>query len=114
MRYRSLDRDPLGTVMLALVGAVIIGIVIWLVVACINTPSTGVVIGKRYHPAYTSTSWHCMSRDSKGNCSLNMPQSDYHPESWELCLRNMEQDKEGCRSVDQVDYHKYEIGQWYP
>lgn len=88
--------------------------VIFMVVSCINTPTEGTVIGKKYYPAYTSTSWHCMSRDSKGNCSLDLPRSDYHPETFSLCLRNVKEDKEGCRSVDQVDYHKYEIGQWYP
>jgi hypothetical protein len=112
MRSR-LNRDPVDY-LVWLIAAVTVGFIIWMVVSCINTPSTGEVVGKRYHPAYTSTSWHCMSRDSKGNCSLNMPQSDYHPETWELCLKNVKEDKEGCRYVDQHEYLKYEIGQWYP
>jgi hypothetical protein len=112
MRSR-LDRDP-ADYLIWLVGAVTVGFIIFIVVSCINTPSQGTVIGKRHYPAYTTTSWQCMSRDKNGNCSLNLPQSDYHPETWQLCLRNVEEDKEGCRAVDQVDYHKYEIGQWYP
>lgn len=107
-------RTATDNAVILLIAAFIVGVVAVLVVSCIDTPSEGTVIGKRYHPAYTTTTWNYMSRDSKGNCSLNMPQPQYHPESWELCLRNVKEDKEGCRSVDQIDYHKYEIGQWYP
>jgi hypothetical protein len=112
MRSR-LDREPLDVLWVLIVLATI-GFVIFMVVSCINTPTQGTVIGKKYYPSYTTTSWNCMSYDSKGGCSLRLPHSDFHAETWQLCLRNVEEDKEGCRAVDQVDYHKYEIGQWYP
>lgn len=112
MRSR-LSRDPVD-LLAWLIALVTLGFVFWMVVSCINTPSEGVVTGKKYWPAYTTTSWNCSSYDSKGNCSLRLPHSDFHPQSWQLCLKNEKEDKEGCRYVDQQEYLGYEIGQWYP
>ena len=84
--------------------------VLALTAAC-TAPEKGVVYQKKYHAAYTYTTWHCYSYNKQGICTLNMPQSNYVPESWELCLRDGEE--EGCRSVDQTTYHKYRVGSYY-
>lgn len=85
-------------------------VVVLALVAC-TAPKQGVVYDKKYHAAYTYTTWNCYSYNKQGVCTLNMPSSNYVPESWELCLRDG--DEEGCRHVDQTTYHKFRIGSYY-
>lgn len=111
-RGNGIGDDSFFTIIGIIIIAFVTGLIIFAVVACINTPNTGTVYDKKYSPAYTTISYDCASYTKSGACNLRLPHTNYYAEQWYLCLRNG--DKSGCKPVDQVDYHKYEIGQTYP
>lgn len=79
--------------------------------AC-SAPESGVVYKKDYSAPWSYWDSTCMRYDKQGLCALKMPIEHHIPPAWYLCLRNGEET--GCRSVDPVTFHKYEVGQEYP
>ena len=82
---------------------------IFCVIACIrnenNRITSGTIIDKRYHAAYTSYV-------RTGNVSV--PQ--YHSATYNFTIKGNKNGEmvEYTFSVDEAAYHKYEIGQQYP
>lgn len=107
------DLDPLA-IFYTMAGVLALVLIAVVVITMINTPDTGKIYDKEYSAGYTTIESDCVTYNNKGICTFRMSRSVYHPEHWYLCLDNRQQDKKGCKAVDQVDYHKYEIGQWYP
>lgn len=115
--YREIGTDWTSvfiTIFWILVGAVVIGAFVFGIASCINTPNTGNVFDKQYYPSYTSIDYDCVSYSKNGSCSLRLPRSTYHSETFYLCIENKIQDKKGCKPVNAGEYNNYKIGQWYP
>ncbi|HEY6074340.1 MAG TPA: hypothetical protein VIV15_13365, partial [Anaerolineales bacterium] len=79
-------------------------------VAC-SAPDHGTVVEKKYHESYNWMQMVCAAYGQNGICTVYVPVEHHVPERWELCLRDG--DDEGCREVDQVTYHKYNVGDYY-
>jgi hypothetical protein len=77
-----------------------------------SAPESGTVVNKKYHEPYEWVGSQCYVYNKNGVCTLTMPVVHHISESWELCLRNGED--EGCRNVDQITWHEYKIGDEYP
>lgn len=88
------------------------GAVLLTLLGACSAPESGTVYQKKYSAAWSYWDSTCMSYDKNGLCTLKMPIEHRVPESWQLCLRL--RDESGCRDVDQITYHKYEVGQEYP
>lgn len=71
---------------------------------------SGTIIEKDYDPPYQSTYMMCGMYDSKGMCSMWMPMTDQHPESFNLKLQ--EGEDTGWRSVTKGTYESHEIGSY--
>ena len=71
---------------------------------------SGTLIEKDYQPPYDSTYMMCGMYDSKGMCSMWMPMTDHHPESFNLKLQ--EGEDIGWRSVTKGTYESHEIGSY--
>lgn len=88
---------------------IVIFVSIFCVIACIrnenNRITSGTIIDKRYHAAYTSYV-------RTGNVSV--PQ--YHSATYNFTIEGNKDGEmvEYTFSVDETAYHKYEIGQQYP
>jgi hypothetical protein len=89
-----------------------VGLILIVVLVGCSAPEHGTVYDKQYFPAWSYTSYDCVSYNKNGTCSLRIPSQHYFPASWQLCLR--EGDKAGCRDVDERSWHDYQIGQRYP
>ena len=72
-------------------------------------PETGEVVDKDYSPAFTTTTSIC---SPVGNVTVCTPQTHYYPESWDLRLKNG--DDEGWVGVSEETYNRCEIGFDYP
>lgn len=88
----------LASVLIALVGC--------------SAPERGTVYEKKYSAAWSYWDSQCMVYGKSGLCTMRMPVQHTIPESWQLCLRD--RDEQGCRDVDQITWHQYEVGQEYP
>lgn len=94
------------------IGGILLIVAALVVLSSCSAPEHGLVIDKKYSAEWSYWDSQCMSYDKQGLCSLKMPILHTVPEAWYLCLRDGQD--EGCRQVDQIDWHKYERGQQYP
>ena len=83
-----------------------------------SEPSTGVVIEKRYFPAWETAGYFtqsCMTTD-KGQmrCTLTWVPPVYHPECYEVAYYNESAGRGGDTCVAPTEYALYEIGTEYP
>lgn len=91
----------------------IITVITLLALTACGAPDHGVIYKKNYSAPWSYTTTECVLYDGKtGQCKVKMPVYHSVPASWELCIELG--DDRGCREVDQVDYHRYEVGQEYP
>lgn len=66
------------------------GVLLLLLAGC-GWSGAGVVVGKTKTDAYTYISFQCYGYDSKGNCTMNMPITNYVPDYYYLQV-NSDQD----------------------
>lgn len=71
---------------------------------------SGTIIEKDYDPPYESTYMMCGMYDSKGLCTVWIPMTNYHPESYNLKLQ--EGEDTGWRSVSKETYDSYATGSY--
>lgn len=90
----------------------ILAMALLVLLAACSAPDHGTIYEKRYEAPYSWIDYQCVSYNKQGICTLRMPFTHYVPEYWYLCLRLGEDG--GCRSVDQVTFHEYEVGEEYP
>lgn len=109
---RTLSRPITGTPtwMLVVGGAAVIGLIVWIVIAC-SGPSSGTVYAKNYWPPYTTIESACSSYTDSGTCRSSYTYPLFHPEQFWLCLDNGED--RGCRPVGREAYNSVGVGDFF-
>lgn len=74
-----------------------------------GAPESGTVTKKDYDSAWTQMVTNCHPVGKTQVCNTT---PIYHPEHWQLRLKNGT--KEGWRSVSETEYNKYKVGDQYP
>lgn len=85
---------------------------IGIIAGCAEEPKDGVVISTKYNAAHYDTVIYCARYDSKGICSLYLPDNVFVEDEWSLKLRNTKQT--GWRVVGEPEYRHCDIGAKYP
>ncbi|KQO98305.1 hypothetical protein [Leifsonia sp. Leaf264] len=73
--------------------------------------SSGTITGKHYEPAYTYVSTTCAAYDSKGNCSVTMPLTNYVDDEYRLDITRG--GKDGWVIVSEHTYDGARVGDYF-
>lgn len=70
--------------------AILVALLMLVVVTACGHPNEGKIYGKDYKAPYTTSSIYCAAYNTKGVCTLWLPNTQNHPECWRLLIRNDE------------------------
>lgn len=99
--------------------SLIIGVMIAALAACgQRTPTSGIVVNKRYVQSYTYYTSVCVQYGSSGFCRLSIPMPMTVPDEYDLRVRGNSDDGKKTLTawvpVDSASYSTFTIGDTWP
>lgn len=88
----------------------------FLMTGCTAKITEGNVADKVYRESYTTTSMNCMTYNADGICTMQVPQTNRHPESWRILISGNNEKGEidtAWYRVSESTYERLEIGDFF-
>jgi uncharacterized protein YceK len=88
-----------------------LGAIAMLALAGCSAIDSGTITQKDHHDDYYTTTMSCAAYSKQGFCTLYVPITTHHPESWRFDLT--EGDKDGWVYVSEDTYSHYAVGDYF-